>query len=208
MIQSLRLRLLNIPDPPRSEGPVKVKLAILFSGGLDCAVLARMAHDILPLEEQIDLLNVAFENPRVVLASKQPPKVKLRRKARRGQDQLDIHEETIDKEELLDVVPVVCPPIEADSPFEACPDRMTGRSALKELRKVCPGRKWNFVEVKHSKTLHLMLLTLYLGQYFIRRILSPQKQSHISYIPTQYRNGPVYSRRFVFCISRIWKSIH
>jgi asparagine synthetase B (glutamine-hydrolysing) len=176
MIQSLRLRLLNIPDPPRSEGPAKVKLAILFSGGLDCAVLARMAHDILPLEEQIDLLNVAFENPRVVLASKQPPKVKQQRKARQGRDQLDILGEAVAKENPLgDTPPVVCPPVGVDSPFEACPDRMTGRSALKELRQVCPGRKWNFVEVKHPESLYLTLLILYLGQYTIRRVLNSQK---------------------------------
>jgi asparagine synthetase B (glutamine-hydrolysing) len=176
MIQSLRLRLLNIPDPPRSEGPAKVKLAILFSGGLDCAVLARMAHDILPLEEQIDLLNVAFENPRVVLASKQPPKVKQQRKARQGRDQLDIHGEAIAKGDPLDdALPVISPPVGVVSPFEACPDRMTGRSALKELRQVCPGRKWNFVEVNYPKTLYLTVLTLYLGQYIIRRVLSSQK---------------------------------
>ncbi|KFY12803.1 hypothetical protein V492_03653 [Pseudogymnoascus sp. VKM F-4246] len=150
MIESLRLRLLNIPDPPRSERPAKVKLAILFSGGLDCAVLARMAHDILPQDEQIDLLNVAFENPRVVLASKQPPKTKLQRKGRQGRGQPGIHDEPVTKEEPLDDVPVVGPPEEAVSPFEACPDRMTGRSAVKELRQVCPGRKWNFVEANIS----------------------------------------------------------
>lgn len=162
MKQSLRLRLLNIPDPPRSEGPVKVKLAILFSGGLDCAVLARMAHDILPLEEQIDLLNVAFENPRVVLASKQPPKVKGQKKSRHGRGQSGMHEEAATKEKVLvDVLPVDCPPVEADNPYEACPDRMTGRSALRELRRVCPGRKWNFVEVNYRKTFYLMSLTLF-----------------------------------------------
>src|SRR6266436_2916934 len=41
------------------------KIAILFSGGLDCTVLARLVHDILPKEECVDLLNVAFQNPRV-----------------------------------------------------------------------------------------------------------------------------------------------
>ena len=66
---SLRLRALNIPEPPL---PVtdeyesdRAKLAILFSGGLDCTVLARMSHDLLPEDEPIDLLNVAFENPRI-----------------------------------------------------------------------------------------------------------------------------------------------
>lgn len=37
------------------------KLAILFSGGLDSAVLAGLAHQFMPLDEQIDLLNVSFE---------------------------------------------------------------------------------------------------------------------------------------------------
>lgn len=41
------------------------KVAVLFSGGLDCTILARLCHDLLPLEESIDLLNVAFENPRI-----------------------------------------------------------------------------------------------------------------------------------------------
>lgn len=40
-------------------------IAILFSGGLDCTVLARITHSLLPIEEPIDLLNVAFENPRI-----------------------------------------------------------------------------------------------------------------------------------------------
>lgn len=39
---------------------------MLFSGGLDCTVLARMCHDLVPLDQGIDLINVAFENPRVV----------------------------------------------------------------------------------------------------------------------------------------------
>lgn len=40
-------------------------VAVLFSGGLDCTVLARLMHDLLPETETIDLLNVAFENPRI-----------------------------------------------------------------------------------------------------------------------------------------------
>lgn len=41
------------------------RLAVLFSGGLDCTVLARLAHSLLPISEPIDLLNVAFQNPRI-----------------------------------------------------------------------------------------------------------------------------------------------
>ncbi|KAK5168048.1 uncharacterized protein LTR77_006616 [Saxophila tyrrhenica] len=68
---SLSLRVSNIPGPPGTEdsdGSIS-KLAVLFSGGLDCTVLARMAHDLLPAHEPIDLLNVAFENPRIHDAS-------------------------------------------------------------------------------------------------------------------------------------------
>jgi asparagine synthetase B (glutamine-hydrolysing) len=176
----LRLRLLNILEPPHSETPVKAKLAILFSGGLDCTVLARIAHDILPLCDQIDLINVAFENPRVVLASKQTPKAKGHRKVQQGRDLLDVPGDAKEGGKALSGAL----PVETATPFEECPDRITGRNALKELRCVCPERKWNFVEVGYSETSHIMLLTLHLGQCAIRRILSSQKQSHISYIPT------------------------
>ncbi|GAB1726117.1 hypothetical protein NU195Hw_g1222t1 [Hortaea werneckii] len=63
-------RILKIPDHPGlRDAPVDehaaARLAILFSGGLDCTVLARLAHDIFPPSESIDLLNVAFQNPRI-----------------------------------------------------------------------------------------------------------------------------------------------
>lgn len=69
---SLALRVLDIPDPPLSPGapadessPTPARLAILFSGGLDCTVLARLSHGLLSTSEPIDLLNVAFQNPRI-----------------------------------------------------------------------------------------------------------------------------------------------
>ncbi|KAF7178157.1 hypothetical protein CNMCM7691_006822 [Aspergillus felis] len=66
--QSLHLRIQNVPEPP-SITISDVKVAVLFSGGLDCTLLARLSHDILPKNETIDLLNVAFENPRVAAAA-------------------------------------------------------------------------------------------------------------------------------------------
>lgn len=66
--RSLSLRTHRIPLPP-SQSIASVRVAVLFSGGLDCTVLARMLHDVLPKEQDIDLLNVAFENPRVVQAA-------------------------------------------------------------------------------------------------------------------------------------------
>lgn len=45
------------------------RVAILFSGGLDCICLAALANRHLPISEPIDLLNVAFDNPRAAAAS-------------------------------------------------------------------------------------------------------------------------------------------
>ncbi|KAH6856336.1 asparagine synthase-domain-containing protein [Chaetomium sp. MPI-CAGE-AT-0009] len=66
LLESLRPRVLNIPLPPASNVDGRTRVAVLFSGGLDCTVLARLCHDILDADQAIDLLNVAFENPRVV----------------------------------------------------------------------------------------------------------------------------------------------
>lgn len=70
---SLHLRVADIPPfastytfSPTEQAVARV--ALLFSGGLDCTLLARLTHDILPSEESIDLLNVAFYNPRTVAA--------------------------------------------------------------------------------------------------------------------------------------------
>lgn len=79
---------------------------MLFSGGLDCSVVAVLAHHHLAPEQPIDLLNVAFENPRV-LSGKQ----------------------------------------DSDEDSFAVPDRKTGLATYQELRKVAPGRQWNFVQI-------------------------------------------------------------
>jgi asparagine synthetase B (glutamine-hydrolysing) len=135
--ESLKLRILNIPEPPRSDPNSNVRLAVLFSGGLDCTVLARMAHDILPPEQQIDLINVAFENPRVIKAAKNPPKQKRQsRKSTQFKNGMEAEEAP---SEALDLTEI--------SPYESCPDRETGRKAFQELKNVCPGRTWRFVAV-------------------------------------------------------------
>ncbi|PYI12405.1 asparagine synthase related protein [Aspergillus sclerotiicarbonarius CBS 121057] len=67
--QSLALRIQNVREPPTTSSGINAKVAVLFSGGLDCTLLARLSHDILPESEVIDLLNVAFENPRVAAAA-------------------------------------------------------------------------------------------------------------------------------------------
>lgn len=66
LVRSLSLRVLNVPQPPSHAGQGgDTRIAILFSGGLDCTVLARLASELLPESQGIDLINVAFENPRI-----------------------------------------------------------------------------------------------------------------------------------------------
>ena len=74
---SLKLRIQTIPSHDSEallDGMTNV--AILFSGGVDCSVIARITHDVLPKNLGIDLLNVAFENPRSVAAAKASAKDK------------------------------------------------------------------------------------------------------------------------------------
>ncbi|KAI1482461.1 asparagine synthase-domain-containing protein [Daldinia eschscholtzii] len=73
LCESLKLRVLDIPEPPNSLSEIDVRVAVLFSGGLDSTTLARLAHDLVPSDQGIDLINVAFENPRQVSNDKTLP---------------------------------------------------------------------------------------------------------------------------------------
>lgn len=135
--ESLNLRVQNIPLPPTQDHNPHVRLAVLFSGGLDCTVLARMAHDLLPADQHIDLINVAFENPRVIQAARNAGKPKkVSSKGPKIDDQAVVTAATEDSFNI--------------SPFEICPDRETGRKAFRELQTVCPNRVWRFVAVSIS----------------------------------------------------------
>jgi asparagine synthetase B (glutamine-hydrolysing) len=138
LCESLKLRILNVPLPPGSDDGHYVRVAVLFSGGLDCTVLARMAHDILPPDQDIDLINVAFENPRVVEAAKNAVK------SRSGGNKVAKNGNGNANNQTLEVGDAY---LSKDSPFESCPDRMTGRKTFQELQNICPGRCWRFVAV-------------------------------------------------------------
>lgn len=114
--EAVRARVTDIRPYSTSTFPVETsqevpsRVAVLFSGGLDCSLLARMMHDQLPTSVNVDLLNVAFENPRIHKSNTQ------------GFG-------------------------EGESPYELCPDRITGRKSHAELQAVCPARQWNLVEI-------------------------------------------------------------
>lgn len=118
--QSLALRIQDVPESPGYIQGSSAKIAVLFSGGLDCTLLARLAHEILPIEQPIDLLNVAFENPRVAAAA-----------TTNTQHQKE---------------PSISPP-HPTSIYETCPDRITGRNAFTELQQTCPTRTWRFIAI-------------------------------------------------------------
>lgn len=116
-------------------------MAVLFSGGLDCTVLARMAHEIISADQQIDLINVAFENPRVVQAAKNAAISRLHAgKAGKQSENQQVKECVVDNDTAS-----------STSAFESCPDRETGRKAFQELQSTCPGRVWRFVAVSSEQ---------------------------------------------------------
>lgn len=148
LYESLKLRVLNIHLSPVSVGIGDARFAVLFSGGLDCTVLARMAHDLVPADQSIDLLNVAFENPRVIEASRQGSGAILRT-GQSFEDQREISGscETLVLAHAKGIATSSSGPAGLIWAYESCPDRITGRKAFKELQQVCPGRKWKFVAV-------------------------------------------------------------
>ncbi|KAI7892225.1 asparagine synthase-domain-containing protein [Mucor mucedo] len=120
----------RVADVPYLDSKGQARVAILFSGGLDCICLAALADQHLPLTESIDLLNVAFENPRIEKAKSQKVKAKKNKKNKQLEEEIK---------------PVIEEP--AVRSIYDTPDRLTGRAGVEELRRISPERTWNFVEI-------------------------------------------------------------
>lgn len=89
------------------------KIGILFSGGLDSAILSLIADKYVSRTEPIDLINVAFEKTVNVLEKNK-----------------NLNKNSKSCIQTYDT-----------------PDRKTGRQTLSELLRICPDRKWNFIEI-------------------------------------------------------------
>ncbi|KAL7276321.1 hypothetical protein RUND412_000692 [Rhizina undulata] len=174
LLESVKLRVQDIPEPPYSSdgnsGVRKSRLAILFSGGLDCTVLARCVHEVLPLDKPVDLINVGFENRRILEGLEREAKLKAKGKKEKAklkskgkgkwkkQNEEQQGETDMAPESLESAPEIIIEPQNSLSPrkiseddvnaiYELCPDRITGRKSFAELRKVCSEREWRFVEV-------------------------------------------------------------
>ncbi|KAI8447658.1 asparagine synthase [Phakopsora pachyrhizi] len=98
------------------------RVAVLFSGGMDCTTLALLAHSHIPPSESIDLLNVAFENTQSISNDHQTKRI-----------QKDSEKSSADNHN-------------SNTTFDV-PDRQTGERLWRELSKLTPGRDWRFVRV-------------------------------------------------------------
>ncbi|RPD81814.1 hypothetical protein L226DRAFT_528055 [Lentinus tigrinus ALCF2SS1-7] len=124
--RSVMLRVRDIPHKETAAGEARV--AVFFSGGIDSTMLAFLADRHVPPEEPIDLLNVAFENPRKLTVQVEGNVYGLpkREKKQKLRDPLDYSTVKV----TYDV-----------------PDRLTGLQEVEELRRLCPHRTWNFLEI-------------------------------------------------------------
>lgn len=115
------------PDAP--------SLAVLYSGGLDSAVLAALATAHFP-PGPLELITVAFANPRVLAAAAAPPKPAKVKKNKRENGE--------DADEAAVAAPA--PTAATKGPYDT-PDRLTAHEGLEELRQIDPKREWRLVEV-------------------------------------------------------------
>ncbi|KAG8914781.1 hypothetical protein FRC00_010802, partial [Tulasnella sp. 408] len=117
--ESVQLRVQHVPHHQF--------IARYFQRGCWLTVEPFVPSRHLPLSEPIDLLNVAFENPRTLKAASQPSGKGKKTKP---------SSEAVEQEA----------PGQGRSTYDV-PDRLTGREEAEELRRCCPERTWNFVEI-------------------------------------------------------------
>ncbi|KAJ3759599.1 asparagine synthase-domain-containing protein [Lentinula raphanica] len=130
---SVMLRVRDIPQDPSLRGQTRV--AVLFSGGIDSTILTLLADRHVPRDEPIDLLNVAFENPRKIKVQKDGNIINPNKKKAKSKVVLSgSPDQSGDSNGLPSTDYMV-------------PDRVTGLQEVEELRRLCPERVWNFVEV-------------------------------------------------------------
>ncbi|KAJ3385118.1 Asparagine synthetase domain-containing protein 1 [Entophlyctis sp. JEL0112] len=141
---AVRARVCDVPSG---------RISVLFSGGIDCTVLAALAAEQMASLENsdaqvervvIDLINVAFENPRVnralELSSASAIGSFMRKKDKKNG--ASISAPKLNRESGLHDGRTANPPGAFD-----VPDRITGVAGYHELRAAYPQIEWRFVYV-------------------------------------------------------------
>ncbi|KAI8620324.1 asparagine synthase-domain-containing protein [Chytriomyces sp. MP71] len=158
---SVKVRIETIHQ---QQGNESEPLAILFSGGLDCMLLAALAAKNMGAGASIDLLNVAFDNPRVRKAAAAQKKaavkhVKMNKKSLTkqavtqmdgGEDaEVNGHEGNKGVNANVAASPLVQESSNVGYPSHifAVPDRKTGLKGYEELKRTYPHILWRFVEI-------------------------------------------------------------
>ncbi|XP_042299782.1 asparagine synthetase domain-containing protein 1 isoform X2 [Sceloporus undulatus] len=126
------LCLVRETDQLRRDASGIAEIAILFSGGVDSILIATLADRHVPVEEPIDLLNVAFMVPEQSYQNSSTKK-HCREKKQLPPSPECLHANCIVTSNCVS--------------FFNVPDRITGRAGLKELQSINPSRLWNFVEI-------------------------------------------------------------
>ncbi|XP_062944593.1 asparagine synthetase domain-containing protein 1 [Cynocephalus volans] len=119
----------------------RANVAILFSGGIDSMVIATLADRHIPLDEPIDLLNVAF------MTKEKTVSASFNKKMSKQKNHGEIPSEECSKNAAAAAAAAAT--ASPDKQFNV-PDRITGRAGLKELQGISPSRIWNFVEINVS----------------------------------------------------------
>ncbi|GAA6013581.1 hypothetical protein JCM10207_004781 [Rhodosporidiobolus poonsookiae] len=169
--RAVRARVSTVPPVPP---PPDARIGVLFSGGIDCTTIALVADRVMPEGEAIDLINVAFENPRKIRAKEGANGGKKAKKGGKGKerddDAMELDEASpapetpssmaedaveVDPSDPTEAAgdasaasfPASHPPPPPNSTIYDVPDRLTARASWDELKRLKPNRRWNLVEV-------------------------------------------------------------
>jgi asparagine synthetase B (glutamine-hydrolysing) len=115
--QAVRRRVIHAPIPVGKGNQARV--AVLFSGGVDSVVLAALCHDHVPLDQPIDLINVAFATATATATS------------------------TVNSSSELSP----SNNSKLEDPFSLSPDRQAALLSFREMQTRWPDRNWRFIAV-------------------------------------------------------------
>jgi hypothetical protein len=127
-----------------------------------------------PPDEPIDLLNVAFENPRKIRA------------------QVDGNVGGTKKKKKFNALQDDTPATERCDTDYLVPDRSAGLYELEELRRLCPSRQWNFVSSLTGVHINCLIDSGISGRdrCTVHGIPGRSTDCEIDYVALPYRHGP------------------